>query len=188
MVKNILQKKTDCLKIVLYGPESSGKTTLAKTLAAIYNTSWVSEYARNYLQEKWDKKKEICNLNDLLIIARGQMNLENKAIKNAKKFVFCDTNILVTKIWAETHFDGYCPPEIEKYSKIFQYDYYFLTAIDIPSQRDDLRDRPNNREEMFESFKKLLEIKGLPYTVLKGTVKERINKAKKVLNELRSNK
>ena len=62
MVKNILQKKTDCLKIVLYGPESSGKTTLAKTLAAIYNTSWVSEYARNYLQEKWDKKKEVCNL------------------------------------------------------------------------------------------------------------------------------
>ena len=50
MVKDILQKKTDCLKIVLYGPESSGKTTLAN-LSAIYNTSWVSEYARNYLQE-----------------------------------------------------------------------------------------------------------------------------------------
>lgn len=188
MVKNILQKKTDCLKIVIYGPESSGKTTLAKTLAAIYSTSWVSEYARDYLQEKWDKKKEVCTLNDLSIIARGQIELENKAIISAKKFVFCDTNILVTKIWAETHFDGYCPPEIEKYSEIFQYDYYFLTAIDVPWQADDLRDRPNNREEMFKAFNKLLEIKRLPYTLLKGTIKERINKAKKVLNDLKSNK
>ena len=85
MVKDILQKKTDCLKIVLYGPESSGKTTLAKTLAAIYNTSWVSEYARNYLQEKWDKKKEVCNLNDLSLIVRGQIKLENEAIRSAKK-------------------------------------------------------------------------------------------------------
>ena len=119
MVKDILQKKTDCLKIVLYGPESSGKTTLAKTLAAIYNTSWVSEYARNYLQEKWDKKKEVCNLNDLSLIVRGQIKLENEAIRSAKKFVFCDTNILVTKIWAETHFDGYCPPEIENILRFF---------------------------------------------------------------------
>ena len=188
MVKNILQKKTDCLKIVLYGPESSGKTTLAKTLAAIYTTSWVSEYARDYLQEKWDKKKEVCNLNDLLLIARGQIELENKAIRSAKKFIFCDTNILVTKIWSETHFDGFCPPEIEKYSETFHYDYYFLTAIDVPWQADDLRDRPNNREEMFKSFNKLLEIKKLPYTLLEGTIEERINKAKKVLNRLKSSR
>ena len=103
--------------------------------------------------EKWDKKKEVCNLNDLSLIVRGQIKLENEAIRSAKKFVFCDTNILVTKIWAETHFDGYCPPEIEKYSENFHYDYYSLTAIDVPWQADDLRDRPNNREEMFNYFK-----------------------------------
>ena len=78
--------------VEIYGPESSGKTTLAKSLAAIYSTSWVSEYARDYLQEKWDKKKEVCTLNDLSIIARGQIELENKAIISAKKFVFCDKN------------------------------------------------------------------------------------------------
>ena len=183
MVKNILQKKTDCLKIVLYGPESSGKTTLAKTLAAIYNTSWVSEYARNYLQEKWDKKKEICNLNDLSLIVRGQIKLENEAIRSANKFVFCDTNILVTKIWAETHFDGYCPPEIEKYSKIFQYDYYFLTNIDVPWVKDDLRDRPDNREEMFNYFKKQLDINEIQYSVVSGDRKERLKKAILILKK-----
>ena len=123
-----------------------------------------------------------------MLIARGQIELENKAIRSAKKFIFCDTNILVTKIWSETHFDGYCPPEIEKYSETFHYDYYFLTAIDVPWQADDLRDRPNNREEMFKSFNKLLEIKKLPYTLLEGTIEERINKAKKVLNRLKSNR
>ena len=57
MGKNIHQQKSDCLRIVLYGPESTGKTTLARSLAEHYKTLWVPEFARNYLQRKWDKKK-----------------------------------------------------------------------------------------------------------------------------------
>ena len=58
MEKHIYQQKSDCLRIVLYGPESTGKTTLAKVLAKQFQTTWVPEFARNYLQEKWDKKKK----------------------------------------------------------------------------------------------------------------------------------
>ena len=75
MEKNIQQRATNCLRIVLYGPESTGKTTLAKGLAEIYQTTWVPEFARMYLQEKWDHKKEVCDLNDLRIIAKGQIML-----------------------------------------------------------------------------------------------------------------
>ena len=99
MGKNIHQKKSDCLRIVLYGPESTGKTTLAKSLAEHYKTLWVPEFARNYLQRKWDKKKQVCTLNDLFFIAEGQIKQENDLVKNANQFLFCDTNILVTKAW-----------------------------------------------------------------------------------------
>ena len=185
MEKNLQQRETDCLRIVLYGPESTGKTTLAKSLANVYNTTWVQEFARKYLQDKWDKKKEVCNLKDLLIIAKGQLELENKAVEKAKKFVFCDTNILVTKVWSETHFDGYCPPEIQSCVDIFQYEHYFLTSIDIPWKADDLRDQPNNRQEMFFHYKKLLEKKKLSFTILKGTHNERMYQAQKTLTEIK---
>ena len=77
MEKNIHQQKSDCLRIVLYGPESTGKTTLARSLAEHYKTEWVPEFARNYLQRKWDKKQQVCTLNDLFSIAKGQIKQEN---------------------------------------------------------------------------------------------------------------
>ena len=78
MEKNLKQVNSDCLKIVVFGPESSGKTTLSKKLAAHYNALWIEEYAREYLQEKWDKEKKICELEDMIPIAVGQIKLENE--------------------------------------------------------------------------------------------------------------
>ena len=72
MEKSIQQRASNCLRIVLYGPESTGKTTLAKALAEHYQTTWVPEFARTYLQEKWDQKKEVCNLEDLLSLQMGK--------------------------------------------------------------------------------------------------------------------
>ena len=104
MAKGIKQKKTNCKRIVIYGPESTGKTTLAYDLANYYKTSWAPEYAREYLQRKWDMYKEKCNLDDLINIALGQIKEENKMISKSRKFIFCDTNVLVTKVWSETYF------------------------------------------------------------------------------------
>ena len=89
METNLQKQKSDCLRIVLYGPESSGKTTLAKALAKQFQTTWVPEFARNYLQEKWDQKKEVCSLEDLIIIAKGQINHENYL----KKLIYCFLSI-----------------------------------------------------------------------------------------------
>ena len=76
-------KKNKVLKIVLFGPESTGKTTLAERLAAHYKTNWVPEYAREYLQKKWDYSKDACSLEDLPIIMEGQSNLEDKLLEKS---------------------------------------------------------------------------------------------------------
>ena len=106
MEKTLSQQDNNCVKVVLYGPESSGKTTIAAALAEAFHTEWVPEFAREFLQQKWDNTQEVCSLEDLHTIAIGQMEAENKALQKANKVLFCDTNIWVTKVWSETHFDG----------------------------------------------------------------------------------
>ena len=183
MDKN-LQNENLCLKIVLYGPECTGKTTLAKLLANHYKSEWVPEFAREYLQKKWNKFQKVCTKKDLPVIVSGQLKMENKKISKAKKYLFCDTNILVTRIWSETHFKGYCDPEIIKLSEQLSYDYYLLTSIDFPWKKDDLRDRPNDREKMFSYFKDVLDNNNKPYSVIKGSIEERLTDSIKIINNL----
>lgn len=173
-----------CLRVVLYGPESTGKTTLAKALADHYQTAWVPEFARPYLQEKWDKQQAVCTLEDLPIIAQGQLEAENAAIQMANKLILCDTNILVTKVWSETHFKGYCAPELNTILEHTHYDLYLLTSIDVPWEKDDLRDRPNDREQMFTYFKQQLVTYNFPFLVLEGNPKERVEKAVTAIDQL----
>ena len=183
MDKN-LQNENLCLKIVLYGPECTGKTTLAKLLANHYKSEWVPEFAREYLQKKWNKFQKVCTKEDLPVIVSEQLKMENKKISMAKKYLFCDTNILVTRIWSETHFNGYCDPEIIKLSEQLSYDYYLLTSIDVPWKKDDLRDRPNDREKMFYYFKDVLDNNNKPYSIIKGSIEERLTDSIKIINNL----
>ena len=182
--KLIQQQHSSLFRVVVFGPESTGKTTLCKDLAVHYKTLWVPEFARDYLQEKWDTTQEICTLEDLPTIAQGQMNLENEALKNASKVLFCDTNILVTQIWSETHFDGYCDPKIIAAVNQVHYDLYLLTGVDIPWEADDLRDRPNDREGMFEYFKVKLEERNVPYEYIKGDRENRIKQATTAIDSI----
>ena len=95
-LKQLQLPGNDIIKIAIYGPESTGKTTLSKQLADYFKTEWAPEFARDYLQEKWDSKKEICTPEDLLPIAAGQMALENSALQKAKDYLFVDTCIMTT--------------------------------------------------------------------------------------------
>ena len=97
MEKNNSKTSRDCLKIVLYGPESTGKTTLAKELAFYYKTNWVAEFARDYLQKKWDETGEVCSLEDLPIIINGQKALEKKILKKSREIIFCEASVVNTR-------------------------------------------------------------------------------------------
>lgn len=173
-----------CLKIVLYGPESTGKTTLAKALADHYQTTWVPEFARKFLQDKWNRLQQQCTLDDLHTIAKGQIQAEENAQVRANRLLFCDTNILVTKVWSETHFEGYCAPELLKILEQRPYDFYLLTETDVPWEKDDLRDRPQQREEMFSYFKQQLDHFNLPYLSVRGTPQARLQQATQAIDNL----
>ena len=173
----IKQEPSSVIRVVVFGPESTGKTTLCKDLAAHYKTLWVPEFARTFLQDKWDKKKEVCTLEDLITIAQGQMIAENSALSESNKILFCDTNVLVTEIWSETHFDGYCDPIIKEATKQVHYDLYLLTEIDIPWVLDDLRDRPNDRKLMFNFFENRLKTQKFNYKYINGSRENRIKQA-----------
>ena len=126
-------------KIVVIGPESTGKSTLCKELAEHFQTVWCEEYAREYLLEHG---KEY-NYDDLLIIAKGQVALEdayiNKASAGGKDLLFIDTDMYVMKVWCEYAF-GQCHSFIINELAERKYDLYLLCNIDLPWASDELRE------------------------------------------------
>ncbi|WP_040756728.1 AAA family ATPase [Winogradskyella psychrotolerans] len=188
MEKELKQQPSNCIKVVLFGPESTGKTTLSRQLAKHYNTVWAPEYARDYLQEKWDNEQKTCETEDLLPIAIGQMKLENELAKQTDTVLVCDTDLLETKVYSEAYYKGTCDPILETYALKNSYDLYFLTNIDTPWEPDDLRDKPNDREAMFNAFRNALIEHKKPYILLKGTKKERLELAVKHIDNLLMNK
>ena len=188
MEEKFKQQPANCIKVVLFGPESTGKTTLSRQLARYYNSIWVPEYAREYLQNKWNNERKTCEPEDLLPIAEGQMRLENKLAKKTNTVLICDTDLLETKVYSEAYYLGSCDPVLDKYALKNNYDLYFLTYIDTPWEVDDLRDKPNDRELMFKSFKDALEINNRAYVLLKGNEHERLAKAVKHIDELLKSK
>ena len=170
MEENLRQKHTNILKITTYGPESTGKTTLARDLAEHFETIWIVEFARDFLQEVLDKEGRICEEKDLLPIAIGQTAIENKALTKANKYLFCDTNALVTKVYSDIYYN-HCGAEIEEAARLHHYDLYFLTDKDLPWEDDGLRDSKEYRDSSFEVFKQNLISYNKPFIQISGNKK-----------------
>lgn len=183
MENQLKQQESTCIKIVLFGPESTGKTVLAKQLAAYYNTIFVPEYSRTYALKKLEDNKKL-TAKDVMPIAKGQILLENTLTKQAKKLLICDTNLLETKVYAEAYYGGFKNETLTVAAINSTYDLYFLTYIDVPWEADAVRDKPNERQIMFDAFKKALDDNNKPYVLLKGTFKERFNIAVKHIDNL----
>ena len=176
------------IKIALVGPESTGKSDLAAALALHYNSTWVKEYAREYL----NNLKRDYEYADLVKIAKGQIELEEKAILianeniaplGARGLLFCDTNLTVIKIWSEFKF-GKCDEWITKEIKNRPYDIHLLTDIDLPWQDDPLRENPNNRKELFELYVSELKQQEVPLEIVSGLGDERVKNAIAIIEKL----
>ena len=161
-------------KIVIIGPESTGKSTLTKALAEAFDEPWVEEYAREYLENLGRPY----TYEDLLKIAKGQIELEKKKAKSANQLLFCDTDLHVIQVWSNHKF-GKTHPWILQQIRDTTYDLYFLTSIDIPWQEDPLREHPNPemRQYFFDIYHALLRASNTPFEVISGSAEERLDQA-----------
>ena len=136
-------------RVVVTGSECTGKTTLARALAAHYETAWVPEYARQFVLEKGAAPDHT----DVTTIARGQIDLEQTIAANRPRLLIQDTDLLSTAIYSR-HYYGDCPIWIEEAVRQRAPDLYLLADIDVPWVPDgEQRDRGDRREEMQALFR-----------------------------------
>jgi NadR type nicotinamide-nucleotide adenylyltransferase len=180
------QQEFKGLRIVLFGPESTGKTTLSRKLATHYNTTFTAEFARDYLQKKYDQSGEVCSFDDLVPITIGQRELENKAVHTATDYLFCDTDPLETYTYSHIYFDK-APQELIEVVTNSYYDLYLLMDVDLPWILDDLRDRPHDRKAIFETFKKNLIDHNREFVVISGLGEDRLHNAIRAIENHKTN-
>jgi nicotinamide riboside kinase len=195
-------------KVVIIGPESTGKSYLCKKLAEHFNTLCVDEFAREYLITNGTAY----TYNDLLTIAQGQIALEEKGIQklttdyrppttnwendqpqtpNFKpqtpnlKPIFIDTDMYVMKIWCEFVFNR-CHQWILDTIAERKYDLYLLCNIDLPWVKDELREYPDIeiRKKLYNYYKDTLINQSIPWVDINGNYEERIVKAIKAVSNL----
>lgn len=170
-------------KIVIIGPESTGKSTLCNQLAQHYETLWCPEFAREYLLENGTHY----SFDDLANIAKGQIDLEEKfevrSLKTNSKFLFIDTDMYVMKVWCEFVF-GKCHQFIFDEIATRKYNLYLLCNIDLPWVADELREYPDEkpRMELFNIYKNILENQSTPWHLISGTNEERLQNAIKAID------
>ena len=169
-------------KIAITGPESTGKSTLSEKLAHHYNTNFVPEYSRSYLENFVGQYTE----NDVVEIAKGQYNLILEEEKKSSKILIADTEIVVCKIWVEYVFK-HSNRVIDEILKQQDFDLYLLCDIDLPWTYDPLRENPNieERKELFEIYRNTLEQMKVPFEIVSGDDEVRVNNAIKVIEKYR---
>ena len=161
-------------RVCLVGPESSGKSTLAARLASRFETVHAWEHARPLL----DLKGGRCDPSDIPLIARSQAAIEESMARRANRVLFCDTSVLLTKIWSNVLFNS-APQEVIDSARTTKYDLALLLSPDIPWVDDQQRYFPDvaQRRRFFEICRTELEAIAQPYAIIDGSFEEREEKA-----------
>ena len=171
-------------KIVVIGPECTGKSTLCLQLAEHYQTLWCPEYAREYLETQGKDY----TYDDLLTIAKGQIDGEENVlstVNSQQSTVFIDTDMYVMKVWCEFAF-GKCHSWILNQIATRKYDLYLLCNVDLPWIKDNLREYPDveTRNKLYHYYKDIMVNQCVPWIDISGNYEERLQVAINAVDEL----
>lgn len=166
-------------KVCIFGPESTGKTTLTVNLAKHFQTIAVPEYARPYLEAQDNNLDQ----EDLPFIVAGHIASEEALAHEANKVIFSDTDIITTVIWSKWLYSS-CDPWIEEKADERQYDLYLITDVDVPWVKDPLRYLPEDRQNFLDCCIKELEKRDRPYVRISGSWEQRLDTAIKAVENL----
>jgi NadR type nicotinamide-nucleotide adenylyltransferase len=171
-------------RVAIVGPESTGKTTLARQLAAHYQTLWVPEFARDYLDAKnAERPLDDITLADIREIARGQVQSEERLARQANRVLFCDTELLTTRLWSE-HFFGTCEDWLCRAASERRYDLYLLTDVDMAWVADPHRAAPHLREQFLDRLRHELQLRERRFVTISGSPDERLRRAIDAIDSL----
>ncbi len=162
--------------ICLYGPESTGKSTLARKMAERYHTEYVPEVAKEMISSN------NFTAEDIVRIGRAQTDRILQKAATANRVLFCDTDVITTAIYSEVYL-GMAPKILGDFEQEVKFDQYFLFDIDVPWVPDGLRDLGEKRVEMYERFKIELERRKIPYIRVSGSYEDRERKVIQVVDE-----
>lgn len=153
-------------KICFFGPESTGKSVMARRMAERYNTLFVPEVARELVTSN------SFSTDDIIRIGKAQTDRILELSKKANRFLFCDTDLITTQIYSK-HYLNAVPEILYELEKKVVYDQYFFFDIDVPWVEDGLRDLGHRREEMRGVFMKELEKRKIKFILVSGSFEER---------------
>jgi NadR type nicotinamide-nucleotide adenylyltransferase len=170
-------RRVTLLRVVLIGPECTGKTSLAADLAAHFGVPWSREHAREYVE----RHGQVLSYRDVDAIARGQLAGEDAAVARATaeraRLVILDTDLVSTMVYSR-HYYGDCPPWVEREAQRRRGGLYLLHHTDVAWVADGLqREQPERRQELFALFKATLERLDVPSAEIHGSWPERRQRA-----------
>lgn len=169
--------------ICVLGAESTGTTTLAKSLAKHYKTAWVPEYGREYCEKNNKLENDTWTSEEFEHIAATQNQLEDEYLLRAHNILICDTNAFATNLWHERYM-GYMSPSVKKLADTRAYNLYILTDVDIPFVQDGTRDGESIRHDMHKRFVEELQKQKTPFIIVSGSRSKRISDSVRVIDTI----
>lgn len=174
------QDMSDLNRIAILGAESSGKSALAEALAAHYQTVWVPEYLREFV----DEQQRVPRADEQFLIAATQLQREEQAAQAARRWLFCDTTPLMTAIYSR-HYFRQADAALEQLGLRHAYDFTMVTAPDFPWSADGLqRESPAVRQHIHEEVLRVLDEREIPFLLVQGSLNERVEQVRFALEFL----